>query len=441
MTDAPATPATPATTLGVRAVLRIRDFRHLISGQIVSDIGDGITLLLLMLVINELTGSTFALALMAIAEGLPQMTVGLAAGVYVDRWDRRRVMLASDLLRAAIVAGYAVVALTGIVPLLYLLGFAHASVSTFFRPARAALLPHIVPDAGLPAANSLAQTSLVIGSVVGAGIAGLVFGLFGTGTIGFVIDAATFLVSFAFVSRIAAAAGRVTGTQSQNVRPPFRRSLAEGLAVIRGSRLLTGAILAATVTMLGFGAVNVLIVPFIIDDLRVPATWMAGVELAQTVGMILAAGFVAALAARLAPTTIIAAGLAGLGICIAVLSGVDAAWQMLGLLFVAGLILTPLQAMLQTVVQTQTADAALGRVASLMSASVSTAGVVSMAVGGLLGDVIGVRWVFVAAGALAVLASLVAVLLFRGSRSTAAPEAPGPMDQPHAFPPQQLAGK
>ncbi|HEX6475450.1 MAG TPA: MFS transporter, partial [Candidatus Limnocylindria bacterium] len=278
MTDAAATPTT--TPLGLRDVLRIRDFRHLISGQIVSDIGDGITLLLLMLVINELTGSTLALALMAIAEAIPQMTVGLAAGVYVDRWDRRRVMLASDLLRAVIVAGYAVVALTGVIPLLYLLGFAHASVGTFFRPARAALLPHIVPDEGLPAANSLAQASMVLGSVIGAGIAGLVFGLFGTGTIGFVIDAATFLVSFAFISRIAAAAGRVTGAAFHEERPPFRRSLAEGLAIIRGSRLLTGAILASTVTMLGFGAVNVLFVPFIIDDLQVPATWMAGVELA-----------------------------------------------------------------------------------------------------------------------------------------------------------------
>jgi MFS family permease len=86
---------------------------------------------------------------------------------------------------------------------------------------------------------------------------------------------------------------------------------------------------------------------------------------------------------------------------------------MLLLLFLVGLILTPLQAMVSTVLQTQTADAARGRVASLMSASVSTASVVSMAVGGVLGDVIGVRWVFVVAGAVAVLASLIALLLFR----------------------------
>ena len=414
------TEAQPAP-LGIRDVLRIRDYRHLLSGQVVSDIGDGITLLLLLLVINELTGSTVALALMAIAEALPQLTVGLAAGVYVDRWDRRRVMLASDLLRAGIVASYAVVALSGIVPLLYVLGFAHASVSTFFRPARAALLPHIVPAEGLPAANSLAQASQVIGSVIGAGIAGLVFGLFGTGTIGFVIDALTFLVSFAFISRIAVDAGRVSGAVTREERPPFRRSLADGLAIIRGSRLLGGTLLAATVTMLGLGAVNVLAVPFIVNDLQVPPTWMAGVELAQTIGMILAAGLVAALAARLAATSIITAGLAGIGICVVVLGGISAAWQMLVLLFVVGLILTPLQAMMSTVLQTQTADAARGRVASLLSASVSTASVVSMAVGGVLGDIIGVRGVFVSSGGVVLLASLMALLLFRGVRSEVAP--------------------
>ena len=77
-----------ATPMGVRDVLRIRDYRNLFAGQVVSDIGDGITLLLVLLVINDLTGSTFALALMAIAEAVPAFTVGLAAGVAVPEVGR-----------------------------------------------------------------------------------------------------------------------------------------------------------------------------------------------------------------------------------------------------------------------------------------------------------------------------------------------------------------
>ena len=95
---------TTAAPMGVRDILRVRDYRYLFGGQVVSDIGDGITFLLVLLVINDLTGgSTIAIALMAIAEAVPAFTVGLVAGVYVDRWNRRSIMLAADLLRAGIV--------------------------------------------------------------------------------------------------------------------------------------------------------------------------------------------------------------------------------------------------------------------------------------------------------------------------------------------------
>jgi MFS family permease len=421
MTDATASTPTPAS-MGVRDVLRIPSYRNLFAGQAISDIGDGITLLLLLLVINELTGSTAALALMAIAEAVPHFTVGLVAGVYVDRWNRRSVMLAADLLRAGIVLLFAFAAIAGIVPLLYVLAFAQSSVSTFFRPARGALLPRIVPAAGLPAANSLAQASQVIGSVIGAGIAGLIFGTFGTGLVGFAIDAATFIVSFFFVSRIAAEAGRIaSGADHAAGRKDVLRSLREGLAIVRGSRALSGSLVAAAVSMLGLGAVNVLFVPLIVNDLRVDPTWMAGIELAQTAGMIMAAGAVALLARRLAPTTIITLGLAGIGTCIGLMAGVSAVWQVILLLFVVGWMVTPLQAMLQTIVQTVATDATRGRVVSLLQASLSTASVASMAIGGVLGDLIGIRSVYLAAAAIVLLAAGISVLLFRGVSGRPAP--------------------
>jgi MFS family permease len=415
MHHAPATdpaPTAPAP-LSVRAVLRIRDYRRLFSGQVISDIGDGITLLLLLLVINDLTGSTSALALMAIAEAVPQFTVGLVAGVYVDRWNRRTVMIAADLFRAVILVGVALAAVAEIVPVLYLLAFAQSSVSTFFRPARGALLPHIVPAEGLPAANSLAQGSHIIGNVIGAGIAGLLFGTFGAGAVGFLIDAATYVVSFVFIAGLSPELGRIVGG-STAASSRVGTSLLEGLAIVRGSRALSGSLIAAAVTMLGLGAVNVLFVPLLINDLEVAPTWMAGIELAQVSAMLLAAGIVPLLARRFAPTTIISAGLAGIGVGIGLMSGVTAVWQVLAVLFLLGWMVTPLQAMLQTIVQTTATDAARGRVVALLQASMSTASVVSMAIGGVLGDVIGVRSVYLAAAAIVLLAALISVVLFRG---------------------------
>jgi MFS family permease len=355
---------------------------------------------------------------MAIAEAVPQFTVGLVAGVYADRWNRRAVMLAADLVRATILVAVAVAAAAELVPLLYVLAVLQSSASTFFRPARGALLPRIVPVEGLPAANSLAQGSHVVGMVIGAGIAGLIFDTLGSGAPGFLLDAGTFLVSFAFVSRLAPELGRVVRTGAEAHAPVFA-SLGEGLAIVRGSRLLFGSLIGAAVSMLGLGAVNVLFVPLLIGDLQVAASWMAGIELAQTAAMLLAAGTVPFLARRLAPTTIISAGLAGIGLAIGFLSGVSAVWQVLVALFVAGAMVTPLQAMLQTIVQTASTDATRGRVVALLQASMSTASVASMAVGGVLGDLIGIRGVYLAAAGIVLLAALITVLLFRGLPRTA----------------------
>jgi MFS family permease len=408
------TDARPAP-MGVRDILRIRDFRHLFAGQVVSDIGDGITILLVLLVIHDLTGSATALALMAIAEAVPAFTVGLVAGVYVDRWNRRRIMLAADLLRAVIVLAFALVQSAELVPLLYLLGFTQASIATFFRPARGALLPHIVPAAGLPAANGLAQASQVIGGLIGAGLAGLIFATFGTGLIGYAIDSATFLVSFAFILRISADAGRIDPSGAMaTVRDGIGASVREGLRIVRRSRVLAGIVLSISVTMLGLGAVNVLFVPLVVTELKVSPSWMAGIDAAQVAGMLGASVAVALLARRFAPTSIITVGLAGIGLCIGALSGASQIWHVLLVLLVVGLCVTPLQAMVQTLVQTAAGDATRGRVVSIVQASMSTASVASMAIGGVLGDLIGVRSVFLAAGGFVLVAAGVSWVMFRG---------------------------
>lgn len=414
----------PPTTMGIRDVLRIREYRYLFGGQVVSDIGDGITLLLVLLVINDLTGSPAMLALMAIAEAVPAFTIGLVAGVYVDRWNRRRIMLTSDIARAAIVLCFGIVGTPALVPLLFLLGFTQASVATFFRPARGAMLPHIVPREGLPAANSLAQASQIMGGLAGSGLAGLVFGLFGSGMAGFAISATLFMVSFALISRIPSEAGRIhrdaAGAQSQ---AGVGGSVLEGLRFVRRSRVLSGMIVALAVTMLGLGAVNVLFVPLVVNDLGASPTWMAGINAAQVVGMLAAASFVPLLARRMAPTTIITVGLVGVGLGIGAIAGTTAIWQiMLALVFV-GLFVTPLQAMAQTLVQTSTDDASRGRVVSLLQAAMSTASVASMAIGGVAGQVLGIRPVFAAAGLVAVAAAGVAWLMFRGAVGGAAPAA------------------
>ena len=151
--------------LGARDVLRIPAYRRLWLGQLVSEAGDGLTNLALLLLVNHLTGSTAAIAAMAICLAIPPLTIGLFAGAYVDRADRRRIMLASDLLRAATVLGFVFVGSADELWLLFILAFVQASVGTFFTPARACAQGR--PQEGLLAANSIAQATRVVSGIVG----------------------------------------------------------------------------------------------------------------------------------------------------------------------------------------------------------------------------------------------------------------------------------
>lgn len=105
-----------ATALSARDVLRIPDFRRLWAAQGISDVGDGLTMLTLMLLVNHLTQSTMALAALAIVLAIPPPTIGFVAGTYADRWDRRRIMLVSDSLRAVAVLGFVLVDSAALLP-------------------------------------------------------------------------------------------------------------------------------------------------------------------------------------------------------------------------------------------------------------------------------------------------------------------------------------
>lgn len=404
---------TQVKPLTARETLRIPDFRRLYVGQVVSDFGDALTNLALLLVVNALTGSTAALALMAIALTLPQVTVGVIAGVYVDRWDRRKVMLVSDILRSGLVLGFVLVGTVDTLWLLYLLAISQAAVGTFFRPARTALIPHVVPKEGLMAANSLTEGSRLIAGVVGTGAAGAIIGLFGVTWPAFVIDALSFFVSFLFVLRVVTS-GRVTD-HADAASTGVLRSVAEGLRVVAQSKLLTGTLISAGVIMLGLGAVNVLFVPLLINELRVPATWFGAIELAQTSSMVLSAVLLATILSRLGATRVITGAMAGTAVVIALLGGVTEVWQVIVLLFAVGWLVTPLQAAVTTIVQTEAAAHVRGRVAALLSTTFSTASVVSMALAGVFGDLIGVRNVFLASAVVVGLAALAALILFRGT--------------------------
>ena len=131
-------------------VLRNGPFRNLWLGQIISQMGDYFAFLAIMVAVTGFSDdpeqTTLAVTGMTIAITLPRLLFGMLAGVFVDRWDRRRTMLASDLLRAGLVLALIPAYLTQNLWLLYALAFALSAVGTLFNPAKGALLPLLVPQ-------------------------------------------------------------------------------------------------------------------------------------------------------------------------------------------------------------------------------------------------------------------------------------------------------
>lgn len=410
----PAVESTPPWT--TRQLFQNRNFLLLWLAHTISAFGDAITNLTLLILINALTGSTAAIATMTILLAIPQVTIGLLGGVYADRWDRRRILLVSDLVRGVLVLGFLLVDSAERIWWLYALGFVQACVGTIDNPARGAILPQVVPTPGLMAANSLNQTGNLLAMVLGGVAAGALVGFTHSYWPAFVLDALTFFVSFAlvlFVRGITPASAPTAAASGLGANiGSVLSDLRSGLLLIAKTPVLWGALIVTGVMMLGLGSVNVLFVPFLANDLQVPIAWFGVVEFAQVLGMVISGG-VAATVLKFKLGHVISGGAIGLGLAIVAIAFTSAPWQVMAALFVVGCCVTPLQAAVGTLLQTSVANEVLGRVGAAMNTTIGAANLISMAFAGLLGALLGVRNVFVFAGVVSVVAGVLALRLFR----------------------------
>jgi len=180
---------------------RNRSFRQLWLGQVVSQMGDWFNTIALYTIILKLTGSGRAVGLLLVARFLPSFLFGPISGVVADRFSRQRIMIVSDLLRAAVVLGFLFVRRPDQLWIIYVLTVFQLGLSTFFEPAKTAAIPSIVEDRELVAANAISSVTWSAMLTIGAAIGGLITGWFGT-DVAFVLDATTYLLSAALIASI-----------------------------------------------------------------------------------------------------------------------------------------------------------------------------------------------------------------------------------------------
>ncbi len=407
-------------------ILRQRNFGLLWFGQLISTIGDWVLFVALPFYTYDLTGSTLATGAMFMASTLPRLLVGSVAGVFVDRWDRKKTMIVADVLRGALLLLLLLVRSREQLWLIYVTAFVSAAVGQFFAPAKSAIIPRLVSQKDLLAANSLNALSDALTRLVGAGLGGALMGALGFGSVVW-LDAASFLFSALMLAFIAVPAAPTAAAPKAAPQSPAGqwtavwREWRAGLQLVKQQRVLFALFAVLGVALLGDSMITVLIVPLVKTLLGGGALQLGWLMTAQGVGGILGGVLARQLGRRVAPRHLVALGLAATSLTILVLVHVPFLPVALGLMALGGVVTMSWMITAQTLLQLNVGDHYRGRIFGTLGAFSALMSLIGMGLAGALGDLLGVVVIASLGGALYLAAGLLAWVLLR--ETAAAPVA------------------
>jgi predicted MFS family arabinose efflux permease len=367
--------------------LAVRDFRLLWAARLGSNLGSWLLVVAVPAYVFDLTGSTIATGTAVVAETLPALLLGPLAGVFADRWQRRRTMVAVDLVRAGCVLGLLAVRGPGQLWLLYLAILAENAAWQFFAPARQALVPAVVGRGRrLAAANAL--DALADGAVrlAGAPAGGLLYAGLGMRAV-VIADAATYLLSAAAIAMVACRAAppsAVSATRREALAAVVAE-LRDGARHVTGDATLRGLLLVGGGFLTANGALTALLVPYVRLRLLGGARDLGWLLSALGAGYLLGAPLAVRLAGRVALRPLLCAVLAAIGGCFLVLFNLPVLWVDLLAIGLAGIPGAGFLLAVQTQVQRRTPDRLLGRVGASFLTAQTGAAVAGAALGGALG--------------------------------------------------------
>jgi predicted MFS family arabinose efflux permease len=401
------------------ALLRRRDFGLLWAGGLISETGDWFLLVGLPVWVLPLTGSSLVTATVFLVGLLPGLVVGPLAGVLVDRWDRRRTLVAVSLAQAAFLVPLLAVDGRDRLWIVYLVMAVEAALAQLNDPARNALVPSLVTRADLVGANALIGLNGNLARLVGSPLGGILVEV--SGLPGLVIgDAASFLLGAALIALVRSDAGgsdRAAGVVHSPGPDPRRagvvREWVDGLRVTVGDRRLRWGLVVNGLAGVAQGIFTVLFVLFVARVLGGDGADVGLLRGVQAIGGLLGGVLVVGLASRLEAGRL-------LGVSLLVFAAVDLAiwngpvlttadWLYLGLFVAAGIPGVGVLTGLTSLVQERTAEAYLGRVFATYLGSFNGLMALGMLLAGLLGDTLGVVAVLNAQAGLYLLAGLIAV--------------------------------
>ena len=401
MSGAEAVPARISPT----AVFKRRDFVLMWMAQLVSTAGSALTDLAAGIYVYDQTGSAFLVGVTLMATAVPSLIVGLIAGVFVDRWDRRRVMMASNLAQAVVVA--TIPFLLGVnITLLFVAILVNAGVKQFFDPAYEALIPEIASDEELTAANAFLQIASFGSTAIGFAGAGLLASI--DIRLAFWIDSLTFVFSAACIYFMKTRVKMEAPDEDASVSLVVN-NLKTGVRTIRDTPMLRSLFLLGAPVFFAFGLWNVLLLPMAITVLG-GSEFEYGIQEGLTsIGFVLGSLFMAKYADRLQIGLWVFVGYMGMGIA-GILYGLSPT-ILIGIVWVtvSGFFNSPSAVARQTLLQRHTPRELRGRVFSALFVMRDVIFLAGMAAAGLA-DVFDVRVLIILASLILVVTALAALV-------------------------------
>ena len=290
------------------SVFHKRDFSLLWVAQLVSTIGSSLTDLAAGILVYRFTGSALSVGLMLMATAVPSLVVGLLAGVVVDRYDRKKIMIATDLVRAGLVASIPFL-ISFNVAFLYVIVLIASGVKQFFDPAEQSVLPDVASEEELAAANAFLSISSFGSTAIGFAAAGLLASI--SLNLAFWFDATTFIFSAVCILFVRIASN--AAPEATNVKA-VADNLRAGIRTLVNTPILRSTLIVFAPVLFAFGLWNVLLLPFAVKTLG-GSEFQYGLQegltsLAFVAGSLIMAKYID----RLAPGTWLVISLSAMGV-------------------------------------------------------------------------------------------------------------------------------
>jgi MFS family permease len=388
-----------AKQLTIREVLALRPVRRLWIAQVISIFGDFLALFAVLSDVSfRLHATAKQVTLISVAFLIPFALMGPVAGVFVDRWNPKRTMIASDLIRAALAVGLVFAAsLNQIYATLFML----SAVSTFFVPAQTIMIRSITPKEGLLSANALLQQAFQIVRIISPALAGMIVDWFGAKPC-YYFDGVSFVFSAALVAAIVVpkAAPAIAAAAESGKLKSILNDLMSGVRFIFTHATISFVILAMAAGMFALSCFGPLIAVYVRDSLKGTETQFGVINSLIGVGMIGGTQIITRFAQNRPKSHLVVFGLLGMGIAVFVMASVGhvavAALGAFGIGAGAIFIIVPTQ----TLIQQETPAELVGRVSSSMWSVLSIAQLIGLIFSGSLAQTLGISNLFFASAAM-----------------------------------------